>query len=179
MVYLTNNKKEALNSREFAERLVNNKYNLRDGECLKTKLVYSSEWSNPTLYRIPDYHYKMFYLINQMHREMSKLGVSVPASRIKEDAVKKKGVVIYQKMLLDRSTGKLVDYFFILDINLSKVLIFRRETDFVQEQNRLYRAVKYLNDEMFFDYEKIFALLQLNGFNTTLEMVSHIVSEIQ
>jgi hypothetical protein len=175
MVYLKT-RTEKVNSKEFARRLVTNSYNLKDGECLSTKLVYSSEWSNPTLYRVKDYHYKMYYLVNQMQREMTKLGVNISASKIKEDSLKKE-VVIYQKMLLDRKTGRLVDYFFILDSTLSKVLIFRRETDFSQEQNRVYRAVKYLHDEMFMDYEKIYWVLQNNGFDVTSEAVSHIVSE--
>lgn len=175
MVYLKT-RTEKVNSKEFARRLVSNSYNLKDEECLKTKLIYSSEWSNPTLYRVKDYHYKMYYLVNQMQREMNKLGVSISASKIKEDSLKKE-IVVYQKMLYDRKTGKLVDYFFILDSAASKVLIFRRETDFSDEQNRVYRAVKYLHDEQFMDYEKIYWVLQNNGFEISPEAVYHIVSE--
>lgn len=177
MVYLTT-KQETLNSKEFAKRLVSNSYHLRDGECLKARLMFSSEWGSPNLYRINNYHFRMLNLINQMHREMSKLGIGISASKIKEDTLKKE-VVIYQKMLMDKTTGRLVDYYFILDSKQSKVLVFRRETDFSLEQNRLYRAVKYMNDELFMDYEQIYCVLRKNGFDTTPEMVSHIVSEME
>ncbi len=176
MVYLRS-KQVTLNSKEFAKNLVQNRYNLRNEEIQKTKLVYSSEWTNPSLYRVNNYNFKMFYLANQLQREMSNLGVEIQLSKIKEDSLKKE-VVVYQKMLLDKRTGKLVDYFFVLDSRMFKVLIYKRETDFSKEQDRVFRAVKYLHDEIYLDFEKIFWVLTNNGFNVTSEMVSHMVAEL-
>ncbi len=176
MVYVCS-KPAVMNSKEFAKKLVQSRYNLRQDEISKTKLVYSSEWANPTLYRVNNYNFKMFYLANQLQREMANLGVSIQLSKIRDDSLKTK-VVVYQKMLLDRRTGKLVDYYFVLDSQSFKAVIYRRETDLSNEQSRVFRAVKYLSNEMFLDYEKIFVVLRRSGFDVTCEMVSHMVSEL-
>lgn len=165
------------NSKQFAQTLVSNRYNIRDEEILKTNLVYSSDWSNPNLHRVDNYHFKIYYLINQIEREMKKIGIKMSKSKIKEDTLKKE-IVMYQKMVLDPKTGKLVDYFFIIDTRIFKAMVFRRETDFSVEQNRVYRAIKYLHDELFLDFEQIYGVIARNGFNVNLETVSHIVSEL-
>jgi galactokinase len=169
--------RESVNSKEFAKKLITNHYILRDEECLKTALVYSSDWNNPNLYRVSNYHFKINYLVHQMHLEMKKQGIVVPVSKIREDSLKKE-VVIYQKMILDKRTGKLVDYFFILDTKLYKVMVFKRETDFSNEQKRVYRAIKYLHDELFMDFDEIFKHLMRNGFDISYQMITHIVSEL-
>lgn len=169
--------KTVLKSKEFAQNLVANKYLVRDDETLRTSLVYSSEWNYPNLDRVGNYHFKLNYLINQLDLEMKKVGLTVSLSKVREDALKK-DIVVYQKMMFDNETGRLVDYFFILDTRCFKVLVYKRKTDFSLEQNRLFRAIRYLHDEMFMDFEDVYAHLVGNGFDVTEQYVQHIVSEL-
>ncbi len=177
MVQVKTKVRNVENSKTFAKKLVNNQYVVRNDECLRTKLIFSSEWNYPTLHRINNYHFKMNYLINQMDVEMKKLKIKISPSKVREDALKK-DVVIYQKMVFDYNSGRLVDYFFILDTRSFKLMVYKRLTDFSIEQSRVYRAIRYLHDELFMDYEEIYLTLVKNKFDINLESVSHIVSEL-
>ncbi len=138
------NNNQKINSKEFAVKLVENNYILNDEDIVTTNLVFSSEWINPNLYTVENYHFKLNYIINLIICEMEKFGIKyIYPVNVKMRAYKKRAVVYHMKRL-DNTTNRMADYFFIVDSKEFKSFVFKKFEDIVYDQDKFHKDIKIL-----------------------------------
>ncbi len=112
----------------FAARLVDNEYVLSEQDYISTNIVFSSEWIHPTLDKVGNVNFKLFYLSNILSNELAKFGHKITSAKIKERVILK-DITVYHSRDFDEEANRDVDYFYIIDAIKFRAFVYKRFAD--------------------------------------------------